>query len=55
MIQGIRPDRAPKELWMEIHNTVQESVSKTISKEKKCKKEKMVEESLPTAEKRSER
>ena len=31
-------DRVPDELWMEVHNTVQETVIKTIS-EKKCKKE----------------
>ena len=32
-------DRVPEELWMEVHNTVSEVVTKTISKEKKCKKE----------------
>ena len=32
-------DRVPEELWMEVHNTVSEVVAKTISKEKKCKKE----------------
>ena len=25
-------DRVPKELWMEVHNTVQEAVTKTIPK-----------------------
>ena len=30
-------DRVPEELWMEIHNTVQETAIKTISKKKKCK------------------
>ena len=40
---------------MEFHNTVQEAVIKTISKEKKCKKEKRLsEEALQTAEKRRE-
>ena len=40
---------------MEFHNTVQEAVIKTISKEKKCKKEKWLsEEALQTAEKRRE-
>ena len=32
-------DRVPEELWMEVHDTVQEAVIKTISKKKKCKKE----------------
>ena len=31
-------DRVPDELWMEGHNTVQETGSKTIPKKKKCKK-----------------
>ena len=31
-------DRVPDELWMEIHDTVQETGSKTISREKKCRK-----------------
>ena len=33
-------DRVPEELWMEIDNTVQETVTKTIPKKKKCKKAK---------------
>ena len=31
-------DRLPEELWTEICNTVQELVTKTIPKKKKCKK-----------------
>ena len=31
-------DRVPEELWTEVHNLVQEAVTKTILKEKKCKK-----------------
>ena len=31
-------DRVPEELWTVIHNIVQEIVTKTISKRKKCKK-----------------
>ena len=31
-------DRAPKELWLEVHDTVQEAVIKIIPKKKKCKK-----------------
>ena len=31
-------DRVPEELWMEVHNTVQEAMIKTIIKKKKCKK-----------------
>ena len=33
-------DRVPEELWMEVHNTAQEAVFKTIPKKKKCKKAK---------------
>ena len=33
-------DRVPEELWMEVCNTVQEAVTKTIPKKKKCKKAK---------------
>ena len=31
-------DRVPNELWMEIHDLVQEAVIKIIPKKKKCKK-----------------
>ena len=31
-------DRVPEELWMEVHDIVQEIGIKTISKKKKCKK-----------------
>ena len=30
-------DRAPEELWIGVHDTVQEAVIKTIPKKKKCK------------------
>jgi len=41
---------------MEVHNIVQEVVTKTIPKKKKCKKAKWLsEEALQIAEKRSER
>ena len=33
-------DRVPEELWMEVCNIVQEAVTKTIPKKRKCKKEK---------------
>ena len=33
-------DRVPEELWREVHNTVQEVVTKTIPQKKKCKKAK---------------
>ena len=33
-------DRVPEELWTEVHNTIQEMVTKTIPKKKKCKKAK---------------
>ena len=32
-------DRVPEELWMDVHDTVQEAVIKTVSKKKKCKKQ----------------
>ena len=45
----------PEELWMEICDTVQEAVIKTIPKKKKCKKTKWLsEEALQIAEKRRE-
>ena len=33
-------DRVPEELWMEVHDIVQEAVIKIIPKKKKCKKAK---------------
>ena len=48
-------DRVPDELWMEVHDIVQEAVIKTIPKKKKCKKAKWLsEESLQIAVKRRE-
>ena len=45
-------DRVPEELWMEVHNTVQEAVIKTIPEKKKCKKAKWLsKEALQIAEK----
>ena len=45
-------DRVPEELWMEIYNTVQEAVIKTIPKKKTCKKSKWLsEKALQIAEK----
>ena len=35
-------DKVLEELWMEVHDIVQEAVIKNISKKKKCKKGKMV-------------
>ena len=52
-MQGIRSDRVPEEVWMEVCNTVQEAGIKTIPKKKKCKKVKLLsEEALQIAEKR---
>ena len=48
-------DRVPEELWMEICDTVQDAVIKTIPKKKKCKKAKWLsEEALQRAVKRRE-
>ena len=49
-------NRVPDELWTEVHDTVQETGSKTIPKKKKCKKAKWLpEEALQRAVKRSEK
>ena len=37
-------DRVPEELWMEVHDIVQEAVIKTIPEKKKCKKAKWLSE-----------
>ena len=48
-------DRVPEELWTEVWNTVQESVTKAIPKKKKCKKSKWLsEEALHIADERRE-
>ena len=45
----------PEELWMEVGDTVQEAVIKTIPKKKKCNKAKwLFEEALQIAEKKRE-
>ena len=44
-------DRMSEELWMEVHNTVQEAVTKTIPKKKKW----LSEEALQIAEERREK
>ena len=46
-------DRVPEELWREVHNTVQEVVTKTIPMKRKRRKAKWLsEEALQIAEKR---
>ena len=46
-------DTMPEELWIEVCNTVQEVVTKTIPKNKKCKKAKWLsDEALQIAEER---
>ena len=54
--KGLDPiDRVPEELWIEVHDIVQEAVIKTIPKKKKCKKAKWLpEEVLQIAEERRE-
>ena len=48
-------DRMPDELWLEVHDIVQETGIKTIPMEKKCKKAKWLSgEALQTAVKRRE-
>ena len=47
-------DRVPDELWMEVHDIVQETGIKTIPMEKKCQKAKWLsEEALQIAVKRA--
>ena len=46
-------DRMPEELWMEVHNILQQAVTKTIPNKKQIKKVKWLsEENLQIAEKR---
>ena len=48
-------DKVPEELWMEVHDTLQETGIKTIPKKTKCKKAKWLsEEALQIAVKRRE-
>ena len=48
-------DGVPEEVWMEVHDIVQEVVIKTIPKKKKCKKAKWLsDEALQIAENRRE-
>ena len=48
-------DRVPEELWMEVHEIVQETGIKTIPEKKKCKKGKRLsEEALQIAVERRE-
>ena len=47
--------RVPEEVWIEVHDIVQEAMVKTIPKKKKCKKAKWLsEETLQLAVKRKE-
>ena len=53
--KGLDLIRVPEELWMEVCDTVQEAVIKTIPKKKKCKKAKWLsEEALRIAQERRE-
>ena len=46
-------DRVPEELWVQVHDIVQEAVIKTIAKKKKCREAKWLsEEALQIAEER---
>ena len=48
-------NRLPDELWLEVHDIVQETGTKTIFKKKKCKKAKWLSaEALQIAVKRRE-
>ena len=48
-------DRLPEDLWTEVHDIVQEAVTKTIPRKKRCKKAKWFsEEALQVAEGKKE-
>ena len=48
-------DKVPEEIWMEVHNAIEEAVTKTITKKKKCKKAKWLsEKALQIVEERRE-
>ena len=48
-------DRVPEELWTEVCNTVQKTMTKIIPKKKKCKKAKSLsEKAVQIAEERRE-
>ena len=48
-------NRVPEELWMEVHDIVQEAMIKIIPKKKKCKKAKWLsQKALQIAKKRRE-
>ena len=48
-------DRVPEELWMDVCNIVEEVVTKTMPKKKKCKNAKLLsEEGLQITERRRE-
>ena len=44
-------DRVPEELWMKVHDTVQEAGLKIIPQKKKCKKAKWLSKKLRKEEK----
>ena len=48
-------DRVPEELWTEVCNIVQEAVTKTIPKKKKCKKAKWLSENRREVKGKGER
>ena len=44
-LQGLSVlNRVPEELWIEVHDIVQETAIKTVQKKKKCKKAKWLSE-----------
>ena len=54
--KGLDLLRVPEEQWMEVHNTAQDVMTKTIPKKKKCKKANWFsEEDLQIVEKRDAR
>ena len=48
-------DRVPEELWMEVHDIVQEAVIETIPKKNKCKKAKWLSEETLEITKKEEK
>ena len=49
--KGLDLIRVPEELWMEVHNSIQKVVIKTVPKKKKHQKAKWLSKALKIAEK----
>ena len=48
-------DRVPEELWTEVHNIIQEEMTKVIPKKSKCRRAKWLSEEVNKERRRYER